>query len=988
MLAACQAGEVTPVDEVVDQSAQPIYGTFQPDYPTISKAEELSTWKGVAGAVAFVRRPDTNRECSGTLVSRRHVVTAGHCVVGDSVGSIRVSFAQDRNYPEFKEIDRETFGRTPRNRVSGRDIVLLTLDRDVPMSLVKKIPAYNAGSVKEFMSRNRRGGFIQVGYGLSRDYQGNVVWDQKRRYGPVNWVTAERRKCNRFKVAGSTCLDFPEIWAPYGTGQAMMDSGDSGGALFGMDIQTGEYVLLGVTSGDRGWWDGSSHQAWAHLGTIDGIGTDLTPFIPDADGDGVPDQFDNCPPSLCVARGWPLSRCFNPDQLDEDNDGVGDACDNCPPSRCAALGDGRSCANSRQIDSDGDGVGDVCDSCPMKDAPQTISNGGTVGDACNGCPGMALHFLPCLSGSTTCESARAGICLFDYDKDGRPLPGRCSQLADWDGDGVPDACDYCPYDWDPENRNANLHIENDVNVSRLGDVCDPVPVYDFAQGEPPVYREFAPPFGLGAEGVDYQTIEGHSWLGFDGTRFVTSISQPTVFQHCSCISGGRYQTEASCADRIECRPRWADRVLNGWKPLTVAVEPNAAPFPPTGRSLRFDTNVSHPYSFVWNSFDDIMRSNNPVDRDPANPLRTHGLVASIVTRVNGVFASTRDAGSWNLRTVVRMFDTPNYEIYKRDWRFGPCSFPNCLGWEHPLARVWNPPEDRILDRIRPFVFDAGWVGLVRRDGAAVDAFDGVSPRLTELMSSGKWRWVPAAEEPAVLARFDAYVGVLVPREGTGAGLPLPLTLKDGQIDIDGDPEYDSGMGFIGAVQISDEERGAFSGLQGILYLVGRDSDPGLRRYDLSTGVAGFATFEYEPDDENLGIALDTVRNRLYLLQVEDAGKTVSLVSYDLANGRRDNLLTVPRQPGLYEKTALAVDSTGALTIFASARGRGLEAWRYMPSGADAKFGGKFTDEGVLYDEPRRSDLVPVWMEREERNQMRLLSLSAQSFSQYTPCTGL
>lgn len=58
----------------------------------------------------------------------------------------------------------------------------------------------------------------------------------------------------------------------------------------------------------------------------------------DFDGDGVPNDQDNCPTIV------------NPDQDDHDGDGVGDECDN-----CADL------ANSSQTDIDADGVGDACD---------------------------------------------------------------------------------------------------------------------------------------------------------------------------------------------------------------------------------------------------------------------------------------------------------------------------------------------------------------------------------------------------------------------------------------------------------------------------------------------------------------------------------------------------------------------------------------------------------------------------------------------------
>jgi hypothetical protein len=59
---------------------------------------------------------------------------------------------------------------------------------------------------------------------------------------------------------------------------------------------------------------------------------------PDGDGDGVPDQDDNC------------VEVENPGQDDEEDDGVGDACDNCP-----------HVANPAQETLDGDQVGDACD---------------------------------------------------------------------------------------------------------------------------------------------------------------------------------------------------------------------------------------------------------------------------------------------------------------------------------------------------------------------------------------------------------------------------------------------------------------------------------------------------------------------------------------------------------------------------------------------------------------------------------------------------
>ena len=58
----------------------------------------------------------------------------------------------------------------------------------------------------------------------------------------------------------------------------------------------------------------------------------------DTDGDGVPNDQDNCP------------TVYNPDQSDSDADGVGDSCDNCIYDY-----------NPLQEDSDSDGIGDSCE---------------------------------------------------------------------------------------------------------------------------------------------------------------------------------------------------------------------------------------------------------------------------------------------------------------------------------------------------------------------------------------------------------------------------------------------------------------------------------------------------------------------------------------------------------------------------------------------------------------------------------------------------
>ncbi|HET7502368.1 MAG TPA: amidohydrolase family protein [Kofleriaceae bacterium] len=120
----------------------------------------------------------------------------------------------------------------------------------------------------------------------------------------------------------------------------------------------------------------------------------------DADGDGIPDEADNCPKVFNPVR--PLDGGV---QGDIDHDGQGDACDPCPfdanTTECTAVSkddrdhdasatDGDNCpetTNPEQVDSDQDGKGDACDLCPTAANPGALGcpttiyeiKGGTVG---------------------------------------------------------------------------------------------------------------------------------------------------------------------------------------------------------------------------------------------------------------------------------------------------------------------------------------------------------------------------------------------------------------------------------------------------------------------------------------------------------------------------------------------------------------------------------------------------------------------------------
>jgi imidazolonepropionase-like amidohydrolase len=102
------------------------------------------------------------------------------------------------------------------------------------------------------------------------------------------------------------------------------------------------------------------------------------PTDDDQDGDGIPDDLDNCPsvfnPIFNVA--FPIWE----EQPDFDMDGLGDVCDACPSNA------GDVCEGPDPDDSDGDGVTNEQDNCPMDpNADQADADDDNKGDACDDC---------------------------------------------------------------------------------------------------------------------------------------------------------------------------------------------------------------------------------------------------------------------------------------------------------------------------------------------------------------------------------------------------------------------------------------------------------------------------------------------------------------------------------------------------------------------------------------------------------------------------
>ncbi|MBX3228158.1 MAG: thrombospondin type 3 repeat-containing protein [Labilithrix sp.] len=112
---------------------------------------------------------------------------------------------------------------------------------------------------------------------------------------------------------------------------------------------------------------------------------DGNPTESDKDGDGIPDDRDNCPLIFNPVR--PMD---GGNQADSDNDGIGDACDECP-------NDGsQECDHLSGADIDGDGVPNGIDNClTVANADQADADDDGIGDACDTCAESRSGADPC-----------------------------------------------------------------------------------------------------------------------------------------------------------------------------------------------------------------------------------------------------------------------------------------------------------------------------------------------------------------------------------------------------------------------------------------------------------------------------------------------------------------------------------------------------------------------------------------------------------------
>jgi hypothetical protein len=151
----------------------------------------------------------------------------------------------------------------------------------------------------------------------------------------------------------------------------------------------------------------------------------------DADGDGVNDAQDNCPP-------YTQEDTLNPDQKDTDGDGVGDVCDTDQEPGPDEQTD---------ADTDGDGLLGSADNCPSNSNPDQLdSDGDGIGDACSGLE------VPIPPDNFSVECTPPEVLNPDTGNCEFPLPQLPPLPVDTDGDGVADSSDNCPALFNPDQK--------------------------------------------------------------------------------------------------------------------------------------------------------------------------------------------------------------------------------------------------------------------------------------------------------------------------------------------------------------------------------------------------------------------------------------------------------------------------------------------------------------------------------------------------------
>jgi OmpA-OmpF porin, OOP family len=282
-----------------------------------------------------------------------------------------------------------------------------------------------------------------------------------------------------------------------------------GGLGIGYRLPRGVHLYAGATAG-----------IVAGIGTPDVrayLGLRWSPSFKDSDGDGVPDDRDQCPDQKEDRDGYKDNDgCPDPDN---DGDGIPDEKDKCPNQAEDFDGfeDEDGCPD---LDNDGDGIPDKQDNCPNNKGPKETK----------GCPADMLD-----DDGDGIPNAKDKCPNEPEDKDGFQDEDGCPD-PDNDGDGIPDVHDKCPNDAEDKDGFEDADGCPDPDNDEDG-VCDDNPTIqgslekyksrcigaDKCPKQPETINGYKDEDGCPDSGASNITLSSQGGQGYLGRFLVTGV---------------------------------------------------------------------------------------------------------------------------------------------------------------------------------------------------------------------------------------------------------------------------------------------------------------------------------------------------------------------------------------------------------------------------------------------------------------------------------